>query len=114
MGQRPLQDDLGRGDGGEHPGDDRVGVDVVGQRLVGQHQAVPQHVEGQLADVRGQHVVAAAQERERPGAQYQGDRGARAGAVGDVPLEVAEPDAPDGLRVAATRRTAYSTTAGST
>ena len=93
MGSAAAQDDLGHGHGVEHLRDDRVGADVVGQRLIRQHDAVPQHVEGELADVVRQHVVAAVQEGERPGAGDQRDRGARAGPVADVPLQVGEPGA---------------------
>jgi hypothetical protein len=65
-----------------------VGADVVGERLIRQHDAVPQHVEGDLADVGGQRVIAAAGERQRASAGHQCDRGARAGPVADVPLQV--------------------------
>ena len=57
---------------------------AVGERLVRQHQAMAQHVGGEVAHVIGQHVVAAAQERERAGALDQVDRRARAGAVSDI------------------------------
>ena len=91
MRSAAVQDDLGLGHGVEHLRDDRVGGDVVGERLIRQHDAVPHHVEGKLADVVRQHVVTAVQERERPGAGDEGDRGARAGPLADVPLQVAEP-----------------------
>ena len=54
---------------------------------------MPQHVEGELSDVLREHVVTAVQEGERPGAGDQCDRGARAGPVADVPLQVGEPGA---------------------
>ena len=43
------------------------GVDVVAERLVGQDEPVPQHVRCDRANVLGQHVLAAAHERQRPG-----------------------------------------------
>ena len=60
----------------------------VGERLVGQHEAVAQHVGREVGDVLGQHVVAAAQERERPRALDQVDRRARARAEREVAREV--------------------------
>ncbi len=51
-----------------------------------------QHVAGQLADVGGQGVVAAAQERERLGAEHHVDRRPRAGPERHVPGEVGRAD----------------------
>ena len=79
-------------DGAQDAREDGVGVEVVGQRLVRQHDAVAQHVERHLVDVVGQHVVPAAQERQRPAAQDERDRGPRARPVGHVPLQVALAD----------------------
>ena len=47
----PVQRRVRDGQRGQHPGQHGVGGDVVGERLVGEHQAVPQHVEGQFGDV---------------------------------------------------------------
>ena len=66
----------------EHP----VGVDAGGQRLVGEHDPVAQHVAGEVAHVDGQHVVAAAQQRERPAGVDEVDRPARARAELDPAL----------------------------
>ena len=80
-----------------------VGGDVVGQRLERQHQAVAHDVERHVEHVLRQDVVAAAHEGQGPRGQDQVDRGARAGAEGEVALEVGQPEA---LRVAGRRREA--------
>ena len=49
--------------GGQNPFDHGVRGDVFGQRVIGQHQAVPQHVRGEIANVlpsRRDHVAQAA------------------------------------------------------
>ena len=75
------------------------GVDALGERLVAEHEPVAEHVLGELADVLGEGVAAAAQERERARAEDEVDRPARAGAVLDVAVELLEP-------VSASRRVA--------
>ena len=64
-----LQHHVRHGHGAQHADEDAVGVEVVGQRFVRQHDPVAQYVEGHFVDVVGEHVVPAAQERERPAAQ---------------------------------------------
>ena len=63
--------------------DDVVGRDVVGERVVGEHQPVAQDVGRDVLHVLRQRVVAAAQQRQRPGGPDDAERGARAGAVLD-------------------------------
>src|SRR5215217_4776563 len=54
----------------QHVVEHAVGVHAGGQRLVGEDEPVAQHVARDIADVARQHVVAAAQQRERaPGAR---------------------------------------------
>ena len=60
------------------------GDDVVRDRLVAEHEPVAEHVLHQLAHVLRDHVVAAAQQRERAGGEREVDRPARADAVLDV------------------------------
>ena len=64
--------------GAQYADEDAVGIEFVGQCLIRQHQPVPQHVECHFVDVVGQHVVAAAQERQRPAAQDERGRCPRA------------------------------------
>ena len=75
----------------EHRVEDPVGVDLLGERLVAEHEPVPERVLGERLDVLREHVVAAAEERERARRLDEADRPARAGAVGDVRRESAEP-----------------------
>ena len=65
-----------------------VGLDAVAERVVGEHDAVAQDVGGEVGDVLGDHVVAAAQHRERLGGLDGADRPARAGAELDQALEL--------------------------
>ena len=74
--------DLRQRHGLQHPGDDVVDRDAVGQRVVGQHQPVPQHVRRDVEDVLRQHVVAAADQRQRAGRGDDAERGPRRRAVG--------------------------------
>ena len=53
-------------------------------------------VEGHVADVLGQGVVAAADERQGPRGEDEVDRGPRARSVGDVPLQLGKPAGPRG------------------
>ena len=55
-----------------------LGGDVLGLGLVGQEDAVAQHVRGDLLDVLGDHVAAAAQERHGARGLREGQGGARA------------------------------------
>ena len=86
-----LERDDGDGDPAEDRGSRSVGGDVVGERLEGQDEPVAHDVVGHVEDVLRQDVVAAADEGERPGGEDQVDRGARAGPVGDVALELRQP-----------------------
>jgi hypothetical protein len=45
-----------------------VGRHAVGERVVGEHQPVAEHVGGDVEDVLGQHVVPAADQRQRTAA----------------------------------------------
>src|SRR4051794_33521364 len=83
---------LGEGDGGQDAFDDVVSGDVVGEGFVGQDHAVAQDVEGEVAHVLGERVAAAPHEGHRLGGQDHVDGGPRAGAVGDVALQVPQPD----------------------
>ena len=74
--------DLWQRHGLHDPLDDVVGRHAVGERVVGEHQPVPKHVGGDVEDVLRQHVVAAADQGERPGGGDEAERGAGAGAVG--------------------------------
>ena len=69
-------------------------------RLVREHEPVTEDVEGEVADVGRERVVAAADEGQRSRGEDHADRGARAGAEADVASEVAEPD---GVRLAGGR-----------
>ena len=60
------------------PVDRSSGAHAVGERVVGEHEPVAQHVGGEVADVVGRGVRAAAQQRERAGGLRQPDRRARA------------------------------------
>ncbi len=68
-----------------------VGRDAVAERVVGEHEPVAQHVGGEVGDVLGERVAAAAQQRERLGGLDQADRPARARAVLDQRLELVQP-----------------------
>src|SRR4051794_26727273 len=70
----------------EHVVEHAIGVDAGGQRLVRQHEPVAQHVARDVADVRRQHVVAPAQQRQRAARVHEVDRAARAGAELDPVL----------------------------
>ncbi len=73
-----------------------------------------QDVERHVQHVLGEHVVATADEGQGARGEDEVDRGPRAGAEGDVALQLAEPV---GLRVPASPWpgvTAYSKSAGST
>ena len=67
---------------------DVVGGHVVGEGVVAEHQPVAQDVRGDVLHVLRQRVVAAAQQRQRPGGPDQAERGARAGAVLDESRDV--------------------------
>ena len=54
------------------------GAHAVAERVVGEHEAVAQDVGGEVGDVLGDGVVAAAQQRERLGGLDHADRPARA------------------------------------
>ena len=93
-GARPARSRSGTSGSGtrvEQRPEQVVGRDVVGERLVGQHQPVPQHVPGQVPRVRGQRVVAAAQEGQRLGPEHHVDRGPRAGPERHVPGQLGSP-----------------------
>ena len=64
---------------------------AVTQRVVGQDEPVAQHVGGEVGDVLGHGVVAAAQQRERLGGLDHADRPARRGAELDQALELVQP-----------------------
>ena len=63
--------------------------DALGERLVGEHQAVAQHVGGDVEHVLGEHVAAAPQQGEGPAGGDQAEAGPGAGAVGDERRDVA-------------------------
>ena len=65
-------------------------LDLLGERLVGEHEAVAQRVLGERLEILGEHVVAAADERERARRLHEADRPARAGAEGDVVVELGQ------------------------
>ena len=58
--------------------DQLVDPQAVGERVVGEDHPVAQHVGGEVGDVLGHDVVAAAQQRERLGGLDGADRAARA------------------------------------
>ena len=60
--------------GREHRVEHVVGGALLGERLVGQHEPVSERVLRERADVGGDHVVAAVDERQRPGALDERDR----------------------------------------
>ena len=64
---------------------------AVAERVVGEHEPVAQHVGGEVGDVLGHRVAAAAQQRERLRRLDQADRPARARAVLDQRLELVQP-----------------------
>ena len=98
--------DARRGDGREQAGEDVLGGEALGQRLVGQHEAVAQHVGGDVEDVLGQRVGAAPQQGEGPGAGDEAEAGPGAGAVADELGRARAGRSAPGSRVASTRLTA--------
>src|ERR671929_2094916 len=52
------------GHGGEHLVEDAVGAHLLGERLVGEDEPVPQRVLHERAEILGEDVVAAANQRE--------------------------------------------------
>ena len=79
------------GDRGDDLADDVARVGAVGDGVEGEQQAVAHHVGGDLDDVGGQHVGAAAQQREGPAGGEHAQGGARADAELDGAAEVGEP-----------------------
>src|SRR5690606_4268838 len=67
--------------------DDRVRRDAVGLRLERQHDAVPQHVRGDVLDVLGRHVVAAREPGPGAGRAVDAHARPRARAVENLPGE---------------------------
>ena len=68
---------LGQSDGLQDPGDHRLGLDVIGQRIVSENQTVPQHVGNHLDHILRDDIVAAANQRQRPGGRDDSQRRAR-------------------------------------
>ncbi len=87
-----VQGHLRQGDGVENAVQQCVAADIIRQRFVRKHQAVADHIQGQVAHILGQGVGAPAQVGQRPGGEDQVDRGARAGAKGDERRQVAQAD----------------------
>ena len=94
-GDMGFQRLIGRGNVFHDAKNDLVCRQRFRQGLVGQYDAVAEDVGHEVGYVLGQHVVAAAQEGERPRGLDQVNGRTRAGAEGDVLGEIAEavPDA---------------------
>ena len=74
----------------EHAVEQVVGLHAVAERVVREHEAVAQDVRGEVGDVLGHDVVAAAQQRERLGGLDGADRAARGGAELDQALQLVQ------------------------